>query len=244
MMSIVADISALAGPALSGLVMVSLGFNWILWIDCATFAVNAATLIWLISSSQVRLSLPTFYGGAINREVDGGGSDSGFIAGLRLIPSFRWFGFGLLLWFVISSGIGVVAVAGPVIAVKSLGGPYAWAVLSTCLAVGSLFGSVVVASSVRSFPWWQAAALVTLGFCTQLTALMCRKTLGLALSQWCLLVRLQRWQLAVRSGEPSINKGFPASTCHVSVPLKASAIQWAYLLEWQLEAYFRVTLTF
>jgi MFS family permease len=181
MLSIVADVSSLAGPALAGVIMVSLGFIWVLWFDCITFLVNLLTVAWLMASGIESSERRSKEGAVIRVDHQWEKSDATFSAAVRSLRSFRWFAHGLLLWFAISAGIGVVAVAGPVISVNSFGGTYAWVVLSTSLAVGSLLGSIAIASYDLPFSWQRAAVLVALGFCIQLAALAFRNNLNLAL---------------------------------------------------------------
>ncbi|MDQ2707608.1 MAG: MFS transporter [Actinomycetota bacterium] len=177
MFSIVADVTSLAGPVFAGLVMTSLGFRWILWLDCLTFGANLTAVVWLLARNgrDAAPDLPD----SCPTPGPSSSHDMRFIEGLRLIRSFSWFQYGVLLWFVISAGIGVVAVAGPITAVSKLGGTYAWVVLSTCLALGSLLGSLVIASLSRDIPWRIAAVAVAVGFCAQLLALACADRLSI-----------------------------------------------------------------
>jgi len=175
MLSIATDVTLLAGPALSGLAMAKLGFQWILVIDCISFVVNGVCLGLLMLTRRTwrRAPDPTQQiAHNIASEVP-----ASFLASLRLLRSFPWFSQGLMFWFVLSFGIGVVAVAGPVISVRSLGGVLGWALLSTCLAVGSLLGSLVVASARRSIPWRIAVIVAAIAFSAQLLALLLGGTL-------------------------------------------------------------------
>ncbi|NXY98507.1 hypothetical protein HYE82_29850, partial [Streptomyces sp. BR123] len=108
---------------------------------------------------------------------DGDGEGDRFRDAFAVMARFPWFGVGMALWFVVSLGIGLTAVAGPVIAVESLGGTGAWSVLATCLAIGSLLGSLSVISASKQHPWRAAAIVVTLGAVLQFTALILRDQL-------------------------------------------------------------------
>ncbi|NXY97861.1 MFS transporter, partial [Streptomyces sp. BR123] len=45
LLSLVADVAFLLGPALAGVLMGTVGFTWVLWIDVASFAVNLVLLL-------------------------------------------------------------------------------------------------------------------------------------------------------------------------------------------------------
>ncbi|OKI38147.1 hypothetical protein A6A28_31610 [Streptomyces sp. CB03578] len=182
LLSLVADVAFLLGPVLAGVLMSTVGFSWVLWIDVASFAVNLALLLRLARihtpARQTRAAAPQDPEGAADE--DAGPEDTRFRAGFAIMAQYPWFGVGMALWFVVSLGIGLTAVAGPVIAVESLGGPGAWSVLATCLAVGSLLGSVTVISAAKQHPWKAAAVVVALGAVLQFTALTMRDHLPTA----------------------------------------------------------------
>jgi MFS family permease len=180
LLSLVADVSFLLGPVLAGVLMSTVGFSWVLWLDVTSFAVNLACLACL-----ARLHVPVRRAIATTPETDAepgtdADTDPRFRAGFAIMAGYPWFSFGMALWFVVSLGIGLTAVAGPVIAVESLGGGVAWSVLATFLAVGSLLGSLAVTSTTRQHSWKSAAVVVALGAVVELTALTLRDELPLA----------------------------------------------------------------
>ncbi|MEU2282384.1 MFS transporter [Streptomyces sp. NPDC013178] len=171
LLSLVADVSFLLGPVLAGVLMGAVGFSWILWLDVASFAVNLACLARLTS-----LHTPVRH--VTNPRATT--PDTRFLAAFAIMARYPWFSFGTALWFVVSLGIGLTAVAGPVIAVESLGGTGAWSVLATCLAAGSLLGSLAVMATTKQHAWKTAAVVVTLGAVLQFTALTLRDHLPTA----------------------------------------------------------------
>ncbi|MCY0937347.1 MFS transporter [Streptomyces sp. H34-S4] len=179
LLSLVADVAFLLGPVLAGVLMGTVGFAWVLWLDVASFAVNLVLLLRLsrihTPARRARSAAP------VEAEAEAADTeDTRFRAGFAVMAQYPWFGFGMALWFVISLGIGLTAIAGPVIAVDSLGGTGAWSVLATCLAIGSLLGSLTVISASKQHPWKAAAVVVTLGAVLQFTTLTLRDHLPTA----------------------------------------------------------------
>jgi MFS family permease len=177
LLSLVADVSFLLGPILAGVLMTTAGFSWILWLDVASFAVNLACLARLtrLYTPLRDRTTPT----AQPTATPDAEPDTRFRAGFAVMARYPWFSFGMALWFVVSLGIGLTAVAGPVLAVRSLGGTGAWPLLATCLAVGSLLGSLAVMAT-QKHRWKPAAVVVTVGVVLQFTALALRDQLPTA----------------------------------------------------------------
>ncbi|MFD0268846.1 MFS transporter [Streptomyces sp. NPDC127106] len=178
LLSLVADVSFLLGPALAGVLMGTVGFTWVLWIDVASFALNLVLLLRLARihtpARRTRTDTPA---AADHAEAEAEAEGARFRDAFAVMARFPWFGVGMALWFVVSFGIGLTAVAGPVIAVESLGGTGAWSVLATCIAIGSLLGSLSVISASKQHPWRAAAIVVTLGAVLEFTALILRDQL-------------------------------------------------------------------
>ena len=130
LMSLSRSATNVFGPAVSGLLVATIGPGWVFAADAVTFAVSAASLLALRLPSQ-----PTNAGGP------------GFLAelagGWREVVSRRW-----LLASIITFGFSNVAMApifvlGPVIAQEKLGGPAAWGLIATGLGVGGVLGALV-----------------------------------------------------------------------------------------------------
>ncbi|MET9726149.1 MFS transporter [Streptomyces zaomyceticus] len=185
LLSLVADVSFLLGPVLAGVLMGTAGFSWILGLDVLSFAVNLICLLRLArlhtparrTAPAQTLPAPT---GTPAEPNPTGTPDTRFRASFAIMARYPWFSFGMALWFLVSLGIGLTAVAGPVIAVDSLGGTGAWSVLATCLAIGSLLGSLAVMSTSKQHPWKAASVVVTLGAVLQFVALTLRDQLPTA----------------------------------------------------------------
>ncbi|WP_185094984.1 MFS transporter [Streptomyces sp. PanSC19] len=185
LLSLVADVGFLLGPVLAGVLMSTVGFSWVLWLDVASFAANLACLVRLTRlHTPLRRTAPAPAADtsedAAETDATDADPDHRFRAGFAVMARYPWFSFGMALWFVVSLGIGLTTVAGPVIAVESLGGAGAWSVLATCLAIGSLLGSLAVMSTTKQHPWKAAAVVVTLGAVLQFTALTLRDELPTA----------------------------------------------------------------
>jgi len=130
LMSLSRSATNVFGPAVSGLLVATIGPGWVFAADAVTFAVSAASLLALRLPSQ-----PTNVGGP------------GFLAelagGWQEVVSRRW-----LLASIITFGFSNVAMApifvlGPVIAQEKLGGPAAWGLIATGLGVGGVLGALV-----------------------------------------------------------------------------------------------------
>ncbi|MBX9427640.1 MULTISPECIES: MFS transporter [Streptomyces] len=186
LLNLVADIGFLMGPVLAGVLMSTVGFSWILWLDVASFTVNLVCLLRLarlhIPLRRTAPAAPSTDATDTDTTVPGAADidDHRFRAGFAVMARYPWFSFGMALWFVVSLGIGLTAVAGPVIAVESLGGAGAWSLLATCLAIGSLLGSLAVMSTTKQHPWKAASVVVTLGAVLQFLALTLRDELPTA----------------------------------------------------------------
>jgi MFS family permease len=119
----------IAGPAVAGVLVASVGAGWALAVDAATFGVSVAFLVRLHVPAMERL---------VVRSV---------LADLRE----GWDTFRSLTWlwtFVAAATIGnfvsaASGVLGPLVAKESLGGATAWALIVSAVGVGSLAGGVL-----------------------------------------------------------------------------------------------------
>ncbi|MHB8659908.1 MAG: MFS transporter, partial [Solirubrobacteraceae bacterium] len=124
------NVASVLGPAVAGVIVATIGPGWGLAMDAATFAASALFLSVLRISSEV----PPIRTSTL-RELQ---------AGWRAFRSRTWLWvtvayFTLFIGFVFSP----LQVLGPEVARASLGGPGAWAAISTALGLGSLFGGVL-----------------------------------------------------------------------------------------------------
>jgi MFS family permease len=138
----------IAGPALSGLIVVTVGSGWALAADAATFGVSAAFL--------ARIPLPAHAPVAARP----------FVADLR----DGWDDFRSRTWLwasVAAAALGnmlfaAYMVLGPLVADRELGGAGAWALIASAFGVGSLAGGVVVLRLEPSRPILVATLSVSL----------------------------------------------------------------------------------
>jgi hypothetical protein len=217
---ILADVSFVLGPALAGVLMTTVGFGWLLVIDCVSFLANIVFIFGLRQRTAVSESSAA----ATGKETSGQDGGHGFLLSLRLTRQFPWFIAGLGLWFFVALGIGLVSVAGPAIALEQLGGIGAWSMLSTFLAIGSLLGSSTVIVAARTLTWRGAAAITAVGLLPQYLLL---GLAGSAATLWLLapsffLLALLRLP-AAQSGTPNTRTGFLSATCPDSVPWRTSS---------------------
>lgn len=125
-----ASAAAIAGPALAGVIVTTLGPGWALAGDAATFLVSGACLS-LMRVSPLLAATRTSMLGELR-------------AGWRAFRSRTWLWvtalyFTLFLALVYSP----LQVLGPQVARSSLGGPGAWAAISTALGIGAAAGGAL-----------------------------------------------------------------------------------------------------
>jgi MFS family permease len=130
LMSVSRSASGIIGPAISGLLVATIGPGWVFAADAVTFAISAASLLALRLPSRPTVPL----GGDFLAELAGG---------WREVVSRRW-----LLASIITFGFSNVAMApifvlGPVIAQQKLGGSTAWGLIVTALGIGGLLGALI-----------------------------------------------------------------------------------------------------
>jgi MFS family permease len=127
------SMSMVAGPAIGGALVATVGAGYALWADALTFVISIAVLLRL----RPRV---------VEREVE---VEQRFLDGLRggwrEVRARSWVVAGLaslLAYHVIV--LPAIFVLGPVLADKSLGGPEAWAVIVTAFGVGGVVGNLLL----------------------------------------------------------------------------------------------------
>ena len=124
------SVGAIAGPAIAGLLVATVGSGWALGVDAATFAVSAGFL------SRLRLAgRDQWKQRNVVRDL---------VVGWKEYWARSW----LVLLNVNATLINMFVMAplfvlGPAVAKDSLGGAGAWALIMTSFGVGSLLGSVI-----------------------------------------------------------------------------------------------------
>jgi MFS family permease len=130
LIAVSANIANVGGPALAGLLVATLGAGWGLAIDAGSFLASAAYL----SLMRVQAVIPAARTGTLSE----------LRAGWRAFRSRTW------LWVSALEFMGANALAfspylvlGPEIARTSLGGPAAWAAISTASGIGAVLGGTL-----------------------------------------------------------------------------------------------------
>jgi MFS family permease len=139
------------GPAIAGAIVVVTSPGWAIAADALTFGISATQLVRLKVPAHKLPSTQSFL-----RDL---------LDGWYELRSRTW------LWAFISFAslnnmfYATFLVLGPVVAIRSHGGPMAWATLVTALAVGSLLGGAAVLR-IRPRQPMRTAALATVFFST------------------------------------------------------------------------------
>jgi hypothetical protein len=119
----------IAGPAISGALVATVGPGWALAADASTFAVSAVFLAQLSLPPHERLPARPFL-----RDL---------LEGWDEVRSRTWLWMGLVVAGVANMAAAPFFVLGPAIAKASLGGAGAWALIVSAFSVGSFAGGLV-----------------------------------------------------------------------------------------------------
>ncbi len=123
------------GPAVSGALIALAGTGWVFMIDAATFVLSAFFLVQLKVPAHVRAARSNFL-----RELR---------VGLREVTSRAWVRAPLGAFAVSNFCLAAFIVLGPPIFIRQFHGARDWGIVSTCGAVGGIFGAL---ASVRFRP--------------------------------------------------------------------------------------------
>jgi MFS family permease len=161
--------TSILGPAMAGVIVVVIGAGWGLAIDAVTFLVSASFLSALRVGAGVR---------------DAQEQATSMLTELRA----GWKGFSSRRWLLVSVGyftlmfafgFSTFQVLGPAVAEKYLGGPGAWAAISTAMGVGSIAGGVLALRWKPAHPLRVAFAFGLFGLPIMLLLLGAHAALGL-----------------------------------------------------------------
>ncbi|MGW1889515.1 MFS transporter [Streptomyces sp. NPDC002004] len=123
--------TALGGPALAGLLILTVGPGWAFVLDAASFAVSAALL------AVIRVS-------PVPREAAERPSlRSDLVEGWREVRSRDWYWTSLVAHASWNGAAAVMTTLGPAVAVRHLGGEKAWLAILQAGAIGLLLGSLL-----------------------------------------------------------------------------------------------------
>ncbi|HEY7179123.1 MAG TPA: MFS transporter [Gaiella sp.] len=119
----------IAGPALSGLIVATVGPGWVFAIDAVTFAASAVLLAAVRVSAAAVQERRSFFGDLAE--------------GWRAVRARRWLWASLLSFGIGNMAWGAQGVLGPIVAEQELGGAAAWGIIATAGGIGGALGGVV-----------------------------------------------------------------------------------------------------
>jgi predicted MFS family arabinose efflux permease len=142
------SLATIAGPAVAGFLVVTVGPGWAFALDALTFLLSAIALLPLWSTGMPSVELP--------------GLLADMAAGWREFISRRWL-WTVVLYFGFFHVVFVAPkiVIGPVVAETALGGAKAWGAILTAGGIGGLFGGLL---AMRWKPRRAMIVFISLGF--------------------------------------------------------------------------------
>jgi MFS family permease len=159
--------TGLFGPALSGVLVASVGPGWVFAVDAASFAVSAGFLLAMRVPERVGDERQPFL-----REV---------VGGLREIAARRWLAASLVSFALGNVTIASYFVLGPLITERELGGARDWGLIITGGAVGGLLGGLGAIRYKPRRPLLVGNVIMLLEPVALITLIRPLPTLGLAL---------------------------------------------------------------
>jgi MFS family permease len=145
-----ANLAGVLGPALAGVLVATVGAGWGLAVDAVTFVASAAFL------SLMRVT-PVMVAARTTTLTE-------LRAGWRAFRSRAWLWVTVLYFTLFSAFVfSPLQVLGPQVARVSLGGPAAWAAISTALGLGALLGGVTGMRWRPVFPLRAAFVIFLIG---------------------------------------------------------------------------------
>lgn len=150
-LSVLQGASAIAGPALAGVIVGFAGAPTGFYINAATFLVSCAT-VWRVRSTVIRAD-------------SGNGFGADLRAGWRAMRERDWLFVGVMAAGVYHVANGVLLVLVQVIALRDLGGPHAFGFIAAAEGAGGLIGSAIAFRASPKHPLrigWLTCALMPL----------------------------------------------------------------------------------
>lgn len=129
LMGLTRSISAVGGPALSGILVALIGPGWVFAIDGTTFLVSAISLAMLRVPRIPGRAQPNFW--------------SELAEGLHAITSRRWYLLNLGAHAMWNLAIAAFFVLGPIVATDHLGGASAWGLIGASMGAGAIAGGLL-----------------------------------------------------------------------------------------------------
>jgi MFS family permease len=136
------------GPAVSGLIVVTAGAEWVFGINGASFVISALFLARLAVAKPVRGPRKPFF--------------SDLAEGWREVRSRPWVAAALVNFSIVNIGIASYFVLGPLIVEEELSGASTWAIAMTGGSIGGIVGSVIALRFKPTYPLRWAFGLIIL----------------------------------------------------------------------------------
>jgi MFS family permease len=134
LMAVAASGTSVAGPAIAGVLIFTVGAGWAFVLDVATFAVSAGTL------ALIRVRPVAAARQSLRRDL---------VAGWAQVRARTWYWASLIGHGACNFALGLLTTTGPLIAITELGGKAVWLAALEASAAGYLVGAIT-AGRVRS----------------------------------------------------------------------------------------------
>ena len=158
LLSLTRSASFLAGPAVAGILVATVGPGWAFAADAVTFAVSAVFLAQMRIPRAVRTGQTSFV--------------AELRAGWREVTGRTWVWTGIAYFSIWNLAIAPLFVLGPFVAEQSLGGASSWGAIVTCAGIGSLVGAAAALRFTPRRPL--ATGFLLFGVCALEPALLAR----------------------------------------------------------------------
>jgi Major Facilitator Superfamily len=118
----------LAGPALAGVLIFTVGPGWAFLLDAATFAISALLLL------TIRINPAPAAPSTLRRDL---------VEGWREVRTRDWYWTSLIAHAIWNFAFAIMLTIGPAVAVSHLGGEWVWVAMLEASAIGYLCGSML-----------------------------------------------------------------------------------------------------
>jgi Major Facilitator Superfamily len=206
--------ASVAGPAIAGALIFTVGAGWAFVLDAATFAVSAVTL------ALIRVRYTPVPGGPLRRQL---------AAGWAEVRGRTWYWASIIGHGTCNFALGMLMTTGPLIAVTELGGKAVWLAALEASAAGYLAGALI-AGRARISRAVLAVDLVLTGLAVPLVLF------GLAAPAWAVVAAYGLAAVGLGFANPvwltAVQQEVPAE-----VLARVSAYDWLVSLGAQLLGY-------
>jgi Major Facilitator Superfamily len=137
LLSAASSAASVAGPAIAGALILTVGPGWAFALDAATFAVSAGTL------AAIHVRSAPVPGGPLRRQL---------AAGWAEVRGRTWYWASIIGHGACNFALGMLMTTGPLIAVTELGGKTVWIAALEASAAGYLAGALIAGRAKVSRP--------------------------------------------------------------------------------------------